>query len=266
MSFGLEIVDIRDKLERVNNLFVVEKHARNLACALAIVLLDDWVDSITNLLSTSIWFSNLRKPCKINKRRVLLLLCLLLHHLLLLLRSHVLLRRHHHAWMWHGLCHILLLWHLALRSLIRDLLVETTSLVLVWFASTTAGLATSTLIVLLVTTLTFSLVSSTLTVLLVISVLTLWHLSSIWHLVLALWPIHHVEVFHEILLNLLETSLFPLSMQLGGTLPELNTQGSSTEGSRLIELLDSSLSSFDVFEENEILSIGGRWIEVFALA
>ena len=159
---------------------------------------------------------------------------------------------------------VLLHWHLASRSLIGDLLVVTTSLVLVWFAS--AGLAaTSALIVLLIAALTFALVSAV-SILIVHSVLTLWHLSSIWHLALSLWSIHHVEVFHEILLDLLETSLFSLSVQLGRTLPELNTQGSSTEWSRLVELLDSSLSSFDVFEEHEVLSVGSGWIEVFALA
>ena len=58
MSLGLEIADIHDELHGVNNLFVVEKHACNLACAIAVVLLDDWVDSIANLLSASIWISN----------------------------------------------------------------------------------------------------------------------------------------------------------------------------------------------------------------
>lgn len=162
MCLGLEIAHVSDKLEWINNLLVVEKHARNLACARSVVLRDDWVNSITNLLSASVWLSNRGESLKINKSRGLLLI-LLAHHGLLLFRSHILLRRHHHSWIWHGLLHIRS-WHLALWSLIWDFIVKTTSLVLVWFAS--AGLASSALIVLLISTLTSSaLVSSTLSVL-----------------------------------------------------------------------------------------------------
>lgn len=158
VCLSLEIVHISDKLEWVNNLLVVKKHASNLACALTVVLRDDWVNSITNLLSASIWLSNRSESCKINKSRLLLLLLLLVHHGLLLLRCHVLLRRHHH-WMWHGLLLHILSWHLTLWSLILDLFIETTSLVLVGFAS--AGLASSALIVLLISALaSFTLVST----------------------------------------------------------------------------------------------------------
>lgn len=83
--------------------------------------------------------------------------------------------------------------------------------------------------------------------------------------VLTTWLATELEVFHEVLLHFLEAALLTLLMQLLSGHPELDAQGTGTEGGRLVEALNGLLGAVDVFIENEVLTVGGTWVEVFAL-
>jgi hypothetical protein len=84
--------------------------------------------------------------------------------------------------------------------------------------------------------------------------------------VLATLASHAVKILHEVLLHFVETTLLALLVQLLGRHPELNREGSGAEGGRLIETLNGTLGTFDVFVEDEILSVSCLRVEVFALS
>ena len=84
--------------------------------------------------------------------------------------------------------------------------------------------------------------------------------------VLATLASHAVKILHEVLLHFVETTLLALLVQLLGRHPELNREGSGAEGGRLIETLNGTLGAFDVFVEDEILSVSCLRVEVFALS
>ena len=241
MSLQLQVIEVSYKLDRIDNLFIIEEHTSDLACIAAVLLLYHRVDSITNLLPALLWLSDLCKLLHVDENWLSLRLLLLSHHSLLLrgLHAHLLLL------MWHGLHPIILLsWHLTTRS---SLLHAPTSLV--WFSSAST-LASSTLIVLSSLILLLSALSSHLPLTVHL------HWFSVWPelLLLTLW-LHHAEIFHEVLLNLLEAPLFAFLMQFRSWNPELYAQGSCSEWCGLVKLLDSSLCTFNVLEEHEVLSV-----------
>lgn len=112
-----------------------------------------------------------------------------------------------------------------------------------------------------VVVLAVSLVVASLATLEVASVLLVATLTTI----LTTWLATELEVFHEVLLHFLEAALLTLLMELLSGHPELDAQGTSTEGGRLIEALNGLLRAVDVFIENEVLTVRGIWVEVFAL-
>lgn len=75
-----------------------------------------------------------------------------------------------------------------------------------------------------------------------------------------------VQVLHKVLLDFLEAALLTLLVQLVSGHPELDGEGASTEGCRLVELLDGTLGAVDVLVEDEILTVGRVGVKVFALA
>lgn len=112
-----------------------------------------------------------------------------------------------------------------------------------------------------VVVLAVSLVVASLATLEVSSVLLVATLTT----VLTTWLATKLEVFHEVLLHFLEAALLTLLMELLSGHPELDAQGTSTEGGRLVEALNGLLCAVDVFIENEVVTVRGIWVEVFAL-
>jgi len=74
------------------------------------------------------------------------------------------------------------------------------------------------------------------------------------------------HVAEEVLLNFLEAALLTLLVQFLGGHPELDGEGASAEGRRLIEGLDGPLGEVDVLVENEVLAVGSLGVEILALA
>ena len=134
--------------------------------------------------------------------------------------------------------------------------VEATSVVVVELTVSTTLTRVVSVVVLAV-----SLVVASLATLEVASVLLVATLTT----VLTTWLATELEVFHEVLLHFLEAALLTLLMQLLSGHPELDAQGTGTEGGRLVEALNGLLGAVDVFIENEVLTVGGTWVEVFAL-
>ena len=55
-------------------------------------------------------------------------------------------------------------------------------------------------------------------------------------------------------------------MELRWTLPELNRKGSCSKWCGLVKFLNCSFRSLDVLVEDEVLSVGCRWVEIFTLS
>ena len=253
MCLLVEVVDVSHKFDWVNNLFVLDKHTGDLASMSLVLLLDDRVDNVSNFLATCIRFLDGIEFIYVHKCGRLLLL--LLSHHCCLIRWHVLTSLHHNR-IWHSLVLLLDILWLASHTLGTILIwsFKATSLAHIWLSSSHLS-ATSASVVLLIVLTRSSVHPLTTTILLILHT----HASS-------LWAILHVEVFHEVLLNLLETPLLSFGVKLRWALPELNRKGSCTERCGLIKLLNCGLSTIDILIEDEVLSVSCRRVEVLSLS
>jgi len=228
----VQVVDVANELDRVDDLLVVQQHTSDLASVVAVVLLDNGVDGVSDLLSADLW---------------LVLQGLELGNVdqgLLLLGTHEL-GGGTHAWV---LVLLAVARHATWSSVVLSVATMITTSVVLAAATATAVLlvaATATAVV-LVATATSSLVSSVSTASSLVLVLSALVAASVvvvaWATVVLLLShvaLHlltswsalslHVEVFHEVLLDLLEASLLAFSVEFGAWDPELDTQGSCTE-------------------------------------
>ena len=225
MGLLLQVLHVGDEADRVHNALVVEEHTCDLACGLAVVLLNDLIDIVTDFLATLVGFEAL-EALKIHTAHQRLggrLLLLLSKHLLLLLGHHLRVIRRH-------LLHLLLgstgggLRLLRRNRSSRGLLLLL--LLLVSFTATTlahvVSLSTST-VVKLVTTLT-TIVLALLTLTLVVIVIRASALVALTADLLAavLAALVGENSSHEVLLNFLEATLLALLVQFVGWHPELD--------------------------------------------
>lgn len=70
----------------------------------------------------------------------------------------------------------------------------------------------------------------------------------------------------EVLLNLIEATLFTLLLKLLCRHPELDGKGSATKRCRLIESLDCALSMFNVLIEHEVFLVSSLRVKILSLA
>ena len=267
MGFLVQVVDVADELDRVDDLLVVEQHTSDLAGVVSVVLLDDWVDGVTDFLTADLGlafqggeFGGVNEGLWLSTHE-------------LGGGAHawgVLLVGLHAAW-----SSVVLSWAtvvatsvvLAAASSIT-VLVTTTVLVaasaVVLVSTTVVVHAAASLVVVLSVSAGASLVvvAALATVVLLLSHVATLHLAAWATLLGAL----HVEVFHKVLLDLLETSLLTLGVKFGAWDPELDAQGSGTEWGGLVELLDGGFGALDVLVEDEVLSVGSGWVEVLTLS
>jgi len=289
VGFLVQVVDVADELDGVDDLLVVEEHTSDLAGIVAVVLLDDGVDGVSDLLSADLGlglesseFGGVHEGLWLGTHElgggahawVGVLLAVGLHAAW----SSV-------VWSWATVITTsvvlsaassiaVLIATTVLVAAITVLVASTVVLVaaVTVLVSTTALMtaitvliaAASLVVVLSGTAITSTVVVAALTavVVLLLSHVATLHLTSWASLLGAL----HVEVLHEVLLNLLEASLLTLSVKFGAWDPELDAQGSCTEWGGLVELLDGGLCALDVLVEDEVLSVGSGWVEVLALS
>lgn len=195
----------------------------------AVLLQDHVVDGITDLLSALLL---------LQQERLLLLRGQLLHHHLL---GHVLAT--------HG-SDVVVLRVLTIIALVLVAILVHVVAVLVVLVVASVVLASLVGIIAVASTLAVLVVEvvvahATLVAALVLSA-TL-HLTTInTHATIA--HVGRVEVLEEVLLDLLETSVFTLLMQLGARHPVLHVQGSGSEWGGVVELLDGLLGILNILE------------------
>ena len=252
MRLLLKVLLVADELNRIDDLFVVKKHTSNFSSGLSILGLDKGVDRVSDLL-TSIIGVHVHEALHVDGRHLLLLLHdLLLLHELSLIRSHTL------GW-------------LGVLRLARLLLLLRLSL-LVALATLAAAVVVSTSVIVKLAITTLSLVVSVVVLTVTVLALTLSLEAAILEPTLRvgsathLRPSHKLQIFHEVLLHLLEATLFAFLVQLLGRHPELYAQSTGAKGSGLIEALNSLLCAINVFVEHEVLAVSCVWIEVFSLS
>jgi len=254
VRFLLQVLNVGDQLHGVHNTVVVEEHASDLSGGLAILLLDHSVDAVTDLLASGSRL-HLAKCHGVNLREGVLLLLLLGHHLLL---SH----------------HLLVRSHLATHSG-NATSGGTTGLLTV--GSTTASVslvvAGTSAVVVLVGSLTavLSLALALTSLVVVLTVLTVAaHAAVVLHaglaVLLATTDGSVVKVLHEVLLDFVEGALLTFLVKLLSGHPELDGESAGTEGSRLVEALNGLLGAVNVSVQDEVLSVGSTWVEIFALS
>ncbi len=251
VSLLLEVLLVADELDRVDDLFVIEEHTSNFSSGVTILGLNVSVNKVSDLL-TSVAGVHVHEALQVNGRHLLLLL---LHHLLLhdvgLIRCHSL--------GWHR---VLRLAGLLLLLLLRSLLVA---------LATLAAVVVSTSVVVVLAVITLTLVVSVVVLTVTVLTLTLSLVAPVLEVTLSvasthLTTCHKLQVFHEVLLNLLEAALLALLVQLLCRHPELNAESAGTEGRGLIKALNGLLGAVDVFVKDKVLSVGGVWVKVFALS
>jgi hypothetical protein len=184
---------------------------------------------------------------------------LLSHHLLLhlgcLVRGHslhLLLLLLLHGWVHWGLSRCLSI--LAAAATLSHVVGAGTAATIVVLVASLAAIALAALV-------------ATTTLVATLSLLTVTaHLATVLHGAILALTGHVVQILHEVLLDLVETALFTLLMQLLGGHPELHGEGASTEWGRLVESLDRALRTLDLLVEHEVLPVSGLWIEIFALS
>ena len=86
VGLGLQVLEVADETDRIDDALVVEQHARDLTSSLAVLLLDNLINIVTDLLTTLTGLKALDalKILLAYKHLLLLLLLLSSHHLLLL--------------------------------------------------------------------------------------------------------------------------------------------------------------------------------------
>lgn len=194
----------------------------------AVLLQDHVVDGITDLLSALLL---------LQQERLLLLRGQLLHHHLL---GHVLATHGSDVVVLRVLTIIALVLVAILVHVVAVLVVLVVASVVL--ASLVGIIAVASLAVLVVEVVV---AHATLVAALVLSA-TL-HLTTInTHATIA--HVGRVEVLEEVLLDLLETSVFTLLMQLGARHPVLHVQGSGSEWGGVVELLDGLLGILNILE------------------
>ena len=72
VSLGIEVVKVSDKLERIDNLIVIEEHTSDLASVVSVLLLDDWIDTVSDFLPALLLILDLAKLLEINECGLLL--------------------------------------------------------------------------------------------------------------------------------------------------------------------------------------------------
>ena len=280
MCLLLQVSEVGDKHEWVDDSVVVKKHANDLTSELTVLRLHHRVDSVADVLRACLLIHLLqgvdvdawdalrccvggllaRSRCLVHSHLHVLasVWCLTAHHLCLggglslrclvhlqLLGCHLDGLATSGGW----LSIALVIWHATLGTVVIVLIVAVTVLILTSLAII-ASLVTLVVVVLIVAGATGVVVRVPTSV-----VLHVVHASG--HL--------RVEAALEVLKHLVVAALLTLLMQLLSGHPELDGEGTSTEGRGLIKFLDSPLSTVDVFVEDEVLAVGGIWIEVFAL-
>lgn len=221
MGLLLEIVRVSNKRLLVDHLLVVKEHTSDLVGSILVLLLDDWVDSVSNGILPCVSIVALSEDLHWHKRGHghLLLLLLLHHHLLLLL--------HHHLLLW-GKLH----WDARLLDarLLLGLVLSLDTIALHPWAAGACGVAWAT------TTAVVRLVELTTTAVVHLVALVPWHLLSWLTLdVLAVLAAHlswleisnstsliSVEASEEVLLDLLLASGLSFLMKLAAWHPELD--------------------------------------------
>ena len=194
VSLLLQVLDVRNELDRVNNTVVVEEHTGDLSSGFTILLLDHTVNGVTNLLASLSWV-HLSEALGIHLGESLLTKLLLLHGSNLL--RGICLLHVAHAWL------ALRLHVVAVTATLSHVVSTGTATVVEVFTALATTLAT------LVTTATL------------ITTLALL-LATVLHVLAVVLAGHVVEVLHEVLLDLVEATLLTLLMQLLGGHPELD--------------------------------------------
>lgn len=254
-----EVVALGDKLVAVNNLLVVKKHTSDLAGEFSVAFLDDGEDGVSNLLLPHVGVGDLVEHLvQVNEwLHQHLWLLLSLHHVLLLLLLGIHLLLHGHLLVWHVvalhlLLHNLLHWdslgaHHAWLVVVVHAVVTWTTLLVVELAALVVGSALALL------------VASVAHLVVAIVLLTVHLLTSVHSLeVLS-------EVLEEVLLHLLETAVLALLVKLTAWHPVLDGEGSGSEWSGVVILLDGLLGILNILEKNEVLAVSSIWVEVLAL-
>ena len=273
----LQVVEVGDKHEWIDDPVVVEEHANDLTSELTVLLLHHRVDCITDVLSARL-LVHLLEGVDVNARDTLwcciggLLACSrrIYRHLNVLATVRSLTA--HHLGLGGGLS-LRGLVHLELLRRHLDGLTTSGS----WLTITLLGHAFSTVVIVLIVAVTVlvlascAVVASLVTLVVVVLVIAdatgiVVHVTTsvLLHVVHAALELR-VEAALEVLENLVVAALLTLLMQLLSRHPELYGEGTSTERCSLVKTLDSPFSALDVLVEDEVLTIGGIWIEVFAL-
>mmetsp|Transcript_15055 Transcript_15055/g.19025 ORF Transcript_15055/g.19025 Transcript_15055/m.19025 type:complete len:254 (-) Transcript_15055:1192-1953(-) len=249
MRLLLKVDKVGYEADRVDDALVIEEHTGDLAGGLAVALLDNLVDVVTDLLAA---LSGIKLLETLDVGSAHELLLLLGHHLLLhdlgLVGGHLRLGRGDLSGGGGGLGLLLLsLVALAAAALAHVVAVAATVVEL-------AALAT------VLTLVALALVSA-------MGAATVLALAT--HLLHAtgaeLAALVGVDGAHEVLLHLLEAALLALLVKLLGGHPELDGEGTGAEGSRLVEELDGTLSAVDVLEQDEVLAVCRLRVEIFTL-
>ena len=195
VSLLLQVIDVRNELDRVDNTVVVEEHTGDLSSGVTILLLDHTVDGVTNLLASLSWV-HLREALSIYLGESLLAKLLLLHGSKLL-RGISCLLHVAHTWL------ALRLHVFAVTATLSHVVSTGTTTVVEVFTTLATTLATLVATATLITTLALL-------------------LATVLHVLAVVLAGHVVEVLHEVLLDLVEATLLTLLMQLLGGHPELN--------------------------------------------